>query len=147
MSNFYSNSKYSNEKPNYKINRLYSNKKEKICLMFHPLFITGKDPMWEDWNCYKYPMMIYMTDYQKLLIPYFEKIFPLKDPIDDTVQEYFDVCFDNWIGKSDWIKFINLIKADLDKKSESEKKFYFEVISWLETALTETDVIVVEGNL
>lgn len=77
MSNFYSDSQYSNKKPDYKINRLYSDKKEKIYLMFLPLFITGKDPMWEDWNCYKYPMMIYMTDYERLIVPYFDKIFPL----------------------------------------------------------------------
>ena len=43
---------------------------------------------------------IYKQDYE-LLLGYFNKIYPVKDAFDGTLEPVFDVCFCNWIGKRD----------------------------------------------
>lgn len=144
MSNFFVYNSGEKEEP--VILRLYSKANERIRLMFCPLKMMDRDPEWEDWNSYKFPLEIYITDYDKLLIPYFNRLFPVSDPISAENQEYFDVCFDNWIGRSDWIRFMDMIKNDLEQKSEDEKTFYMKLSDWIDTALEETDVIVVVGN-
>ena len=60
-----------------------------------------------------------------MLLGYFEKIYPTKDAFNGTPELAFDVCFDNWIGKSDWKIIIDEINKDIDNHSENEKEFFF----------------------
>lgn len=102
---------------------------------------------WENWHCYRSILTIFRKDYERLLIPYFNQIFPTVDPIEGKVQDCMEACFANWIGKEAWIKFISLIQEDIPQKSNQEQDFYKEVCTWLMTCLTQTDVIVVDGTL
>ena len=104
-------------------------KKEKIFLRFQPLRMTGSDPQWEDWNCYDNLLLVYQTDYNWLLMPYFEQLFPIADPINKNIQDRINVCFDNWIGKEDWQRFFCFIKNDMQIKIEElqKKKSTFEI--------------------
>lgn len=129
--------------------RLYAPTSEKICLTFNPLKmsqIPGWNPQWEEWHCYRNPLVIYLQDYEKLLMPYFERLYPTKDAFSGEVETYFDVCFDNWLGQKDWTKFISEIEGEFYIFSEEEKTFYKELINWIYTALAYTSIIVVEGN-
>ena len=56
---------------------------------------------------------IYKQDYE-LLLGYFNKIYPVKDAFDGTLEPVFDVCFCNWIGKRDWYRIIDEIERDLN---------------------------------
>lgn len=129
--------------------RLYAPKNERILLNFNPLRISDKpgwNPAWEEWHCYAEPLRIYRQDYE-LLLGYFNKIYPVKDTFNGNLQTVFDVCFDNWIGKDDWLKIISEIEQDL-KNIYGEKKPFFEAfVKWLREALDNTSIIVVDGNL
>ena len=128
--------------------RLYTQIGEKIHMAFMPLRPDcGNDPQWEDWNCYRSILAIGWPDCEQLLIPTLKQIFPVKDPINGEVQEEFDLCFDNWIGKEDWERWILLVRDCLPSLSEKESAFLFSVLEWIETALTYTTVMVVESNL
>ena len=99
--------------------RLSAPKSEKICLEFNPLKMSCEpdwNPMWEEWHCYISPLRIYKQDYE-LLLDYFNKIYPIKDAFDGTLEPVFDVCFCNWIGKSDWHSIIDEIEQDLNRVS------------------------------
>lgn len=136
-------------KQTYKELRLSAPQNEKILLIFNPLRISdepNRNPMWEEWHCYSSPLKIYKQDYE-LLLEYFNRIYPIKDAFDGTIQSDFDVCFDNWIGKDDWHKIIFEIKKDIDDFSYSKKDFFQNFVKWLEEALEYTTIIVVEGNL
>ena len=78
---------------------------------------------------------------------YFKKIYPFVDASDGTLRQEFDLCFDNWIEKNDWLKIIDEIEHNLEHISDSERKFLSDFIKWLEEALKHTTIIVVEGNL
>ena len=103
-------------------------------------------PMWEEWHCYRSPLRIYKQDYE-LLVDYINKIYPVLDAFDGTLVQKFDVCFDNWIGKSDWIRIIFEIEKDLKSVLDGERTFLTEFLEWLKEALKHTSIIVVEGNL
>ena len=127
---------------------LYTQSGEKIHLAFLPLRPDyGNDPQWEDWNCYRSILTIGWPDCEQLLIPTLKQIFPVKDPTNGEVQEEFDICFDNWIGKEDWERWIVLVRGNLSSMSTEESIFLRSILEWIETALTYTSVIVVEGNL
>lgn len=129
--------------------RLNAPKGEKIFLEFNPLKISDTpdwNPMWEEWHCYSSPLRIYKQDYE-LLVDYFNKIYPIKDAFDGTLEQAFDVCFDNWIGKSDWQRIILEIEQDLNRIFDGKKLFLWNFLEWLKEALKHTSVIVVEGNL
>lgn len=128
--------------------RLYTQSGEKIHMAFLPLRPDcGNDPQWEDWNCYRSILTIGWPDCEQLLIPTLKQIFPVKDPTNGEVQEEFDLCFDNWIGKEDWERWILLVRDCLPSLSEKESAFLFSVLEWIEIALTYTTVMVVESNL
>lgn len=140
-------SDYKNQK--YIELRLYAPKSEKILLDFNPLKLSDEpewNPTWEDWHCYAAPLRIYRQDYE-LLLDYFNKIYPVKDPFNGALQPAFDVCFDNWIGKDDWLKIIFEIERDFENTSDDKKHFFTSFLEWLREALNHTSVIVVEGNL
>ncbi len=129
--------------------RLNAPKSEKIFLDFNPLKISdmpGWNPMWEEWHCYSSPLRIYKQDYERL-IDYFNKMYPVKDPFDATVEQAFDVCSDNWIGESDWLKIIFEMERNLNHVSHEERSFFTDFLNWLKEALKYTSIIVVEGNL
>lgn len=128
--------------------RIYAPKSEAVYLDFNPLKISNKsdwNPLWEEWHCYSSPLRIYKQDYN-LLLKYFNKIYPTKDAIDNSISLSFDICSDNWIKKSDWQIIVDEIENDNDLVCENEKKFFLDFLNWIKTALTYTTVIVVEGN-
>lgn len=128
--------------------RLYAPKSERILLNFNPLKVSsepGWNPAWVEWHCYAAPLRIYLQDYE-LLLEYFNKIYPIKDAYNGTSEPVFDVCFDNWIGKDDWLKIIYEIEEDFDNISCDKKPFFTAFLEWLREALNNTSIIVVEGN-
>ncbi len=129
--------------------RLNAPKTEKICLEFNPLRMSCNpewNPIWEEWHCYASPLRIYKQDYE-LLLSYFNKIYPIKDAFDGTLEPIFDVCFYNWIGKSDWFRIIDGIERDLNHVNNSKKVLFMDFLAWVKEALKYTSIIVVEGNL
>lgn len=129
--------------------RLYAPESEKILLDFNPLKISEVPdwiPLWEEWHCYPTPLRIYLQDYEKLLIKYFNRIFPTVDAVDGTPEDYFDQCSIFWIGENDWLKFINEIEKDKSSFTNEETSFYQSLISWIKEALKYTKIIVVKGN-
>ena len=78
---------------------------------------------------------------------YFNKIYPIKDAFDGTLEQEFSVCVDNWIGKNDWIKIIFEIEKDLNGVLDGERIFLTGFLEWLKEALKYSSIIVVEGNL
>ena len=124
----------------------YGNSKEKIRLDFLPYKNTGDNKQWDKWHPDDY-LRIYASDYVKLL-PYIEKIFPLVDPVNGEIQDYFDECYDNWISVNDWREIVASIKKDITNiENGVEILFFNKFISWIEKQMTWADIIVVEGNL
>ena len=77
--------------------RLNAKKNKKIFLDFNPLKISDtpdQNPKWEEWHCYSNPLRIYKQDYE-LFVDSFNKIYPIMDAFDGTLDQAFDVCFDN----------------------------------------------------
>ncbi|GHU34821.1 hypothetical protein FACS1894172_15640 [Spirochaetia bacterium] len=69
----------------------------------------------------------------ELLIDYIKELYPLKNPINNKIEK----CFDNWIGKEDWGKLFQNIKANIEQEQHTvETIFYEKFIKY----------IVVEGN-
>lgn len=126
--------------------RLYAPQNEIVCLKFFPLCRKNVNPQWEDWHCYRSVLTILKEDYRRLLLPYFNEVFPVKDPISGELQVGLNICFDNWIPKDTWSMWLSLIQGELQQKTALEHAFYQELLAWVETALTFTDVIIVEGN-
>ncbi|MCI9354400.1 MAG: BdrN protein [Firmicutes bacterium] len=129
--------------------RLNAPKTEKVCLEFNPLRMARDphwNPMWEEWHCYASPLRIYKQDYE-LLLSYFDKIYPIKDAFDGTLEPVFDVCFYNWIGKSDWLRLIDEIEQDLNCVNNGKKVLLTNFLAWVKKALKHTSIIVVESNL
>ena len=141
------NPKY--ERQEYLELRLNAPEGEKILLEFNPLKTSDTadwNPTWEEWHCYGHPLRIYQQDY-KCLVDYFNKIYPIMDAFNGTLEQAFDVCFDNWIGKSDWVRIILEIEQDLNCILDGEKTFLMDFLEWVKEALKHTSIIVVEGNL
>ena len=137
------------QKQEYMELRLDAPKSEKICLEFNPLRMSCEpdwNPMWEEWHCYTSPLRIYKQDYE-FLLGYFNKVYPIKDAFDGTLEPVFDVCFYNWIGKSDWFRIIDEIERDLNRVNDDKRVLLTDFISWIKKALKHTSIIVVEGNL
>lgn len=129
--------------------RLNAPESEKIFLEFNPLKISDTpdwNPKWEEWHCYRSPLRIYSQDYE-LLVDYFNKIYPIMDAFDGTLEQAFDICFDNWIGKSDWLRIIFEIEHDLNCVIHGKRVFLVDFLEWLKEALKHTSIIVVTGNL
>ena len=129
--------------------RLNSPLYENIRLDFNPLKISdvsGQEPSWKDWHCYRNPLRVYSPDFD-ILVSYFNKVYPIIDASDNTERDSFDVCFDNWVKEDDWIKIIDHIEADLINYSKVEQDFLKTFVDWIKEALQYTSVIVVEGNL
>jgi hypothetical protein len=130
--------------------RCYSNFEEKICLEFFPCKNTVANITWEEWHSKK-SLVVFFTDYRKLLIDYICEIYPIKDITNNTTVKSFDECFDNWIEKNYWVKILEKIKirmnANSNRLSKMEKEFYNNFVEWIEKELEWADIIVVEGNM
>ncbi len=120
---------------------------EKIFLKFYPCKNLGENISFD--YIYKQDCLtVYETDYNKLLLPFINEIFPLIDPTNNEMQENFDVCFDNWIDKDSFYNMIDDIKNEIKKiTSKNEIEFYIKFIEWFETKSKSFDLIMVEGNL
>lgn len=105
------------------------------------------DMQWEDWNCYD-SLFIYWTDYERLLVPELEKLFPLEDPDPNGwgTQEYFDVCSLNWLGADKWKEFISALEKKYPTLTCEEKLFMDEIIPIMRGFLDVSDIICIEGN-
>lgn len=128
------------------IYRCYSDLDEKIGLAFYPCKNLGAAITWEECHSAE-PLIVFHTDYTSLLIDHFRIIYPTTDPTDGRLVEAFDECFDNWIGKEDWLKIMAQIKQKAHRFTELERAFYANVMEWLEKELEWADLILVEGNL
>lgn len=127
---------------------VYDGEGNEVHLTFLPLRPDcGNDPQWEDWNCYRSILTIGWPDCERLLIPALRQLFPVKDPTNGEVQEEFDLCFDNWIGKEDWERWILLVRDSLLSMTAEEAAFLRSILEWMETALTHTSAMIVESNL
>jgi hypothetical protein len=120
----------------------YGSEKEKPVLQFSPCSRT-QDIQWEDWNYTEY-LFIPKTDYMKLLKDYIEKIFPINDPENNEIEEYFDVSSITWIGKKDWERLIKIIEEHKSTNTK-EIEFYNKFINWIKEQLMSVEVIVVDG--
>jgi len=111
------------QKQEYMELRLNSPLYENIRLDFNPLKISdvsGQEPSWKDWHCYRNPLRVYSPDFD-ILVSYFNQVYP--------------------------IIVIHNIEVDLINFSKEEKEFLNTFIDWITDALQHTSVIVVEGNL
>lgn len=126
--------------------RLYSERRESICMEFLPCS-NRIAPRWEEWHNYKFPLIVYFTDYRKLLITHLERAFPIVNPVTGHNQETFNEYFDNWIPQNAWNEIIASIKSDWAMYSKGECAFFESFLFWLNRALLETELIVVDGNL
>jgi len=128
--------------------RVYADKTEKICYEFQPIRRDSApdwNPQWEEWHSYAEPLRIYQTDFDRLVKKYIISLFPCADAFDGTLQEEFDFCFDNWLSASEYQKLIK--KIEEDTVPAEQEAFYRELTEWLDKALTQTDMIVIESNL
>lgn len=137
---------------NRKVLRCYSAEDEKVLLDFYPLENKGSDMSLIDLREFdselnRELLVVYRTDYDKFLIDYFKRAFPLLNPTDGEMQERFDVCWDNWIGAETWNDIITNIQKDISKPlPTNELAFYMDFIGWVKQQLTWADMIVIEGN-
>ncbi len=129
--------------------RCHSELNEEIRLTFYPCKNLGENMTWEECHSAK-PLIIFREDYTKLLLHYLTEIHPTTDPTNNQIIQQFDECFDNWIGKNDWLKIIARINQDIqqtdNRLTKLEKEFYENMIEWLENNLEWADLIMVEGN-
>jgi len=133
-----------------KILRCYSAEDEKILLEFYPFKDITSDLYPGDFYDFENEtLVVYITDYTRLLLKYLQPVFPLPDPTGGAVQEYFDVCWDNWMAADTWREIINNIEHDLWNENSppaNETAFYTEFINWLKSQLTWAALIAVNGN-
>lgn len=123
----------------------YSDGREPIWLRFWPCR-CDENISWEEWYQCKDPLTVYAADYEKLLLPFFKAAFPLPDPTNREIQEYFDVCGVNWIGREAWKEILKNIRG-AEARTGEELAFYEAFVRWVSGELEEWEVIEVEGNL
>ena len=133
---------------NFKELRLYSEPREKIYYDFQPVkkhFVPDWNPQWEEWHSYPNPLRIYLTDFERLLRKYVLLLFPSQDACDGSLQQNFDPCFDNWLSVSEFHKLMDAVRKDTIPPEQNA--FYQAFLQWLEQAVSESDIIVIESNL
>lgn len=123
----------------------YSSASEKICLTFYPCLNKGAGTSYDEAYSFLEPLKIYQTDYDRLIIPYLQRIFPIKDPTNQSIQDEFDYFFDNWIAKEDFFRFIALLE-EREPVTPAESQFYSIFIGWVQKELSWAEMIMVEGN-
>ena len=129
--------------------RLYSLDEEMIYLEFCPVHVSENwDIQFVDWNTYD-SLLIFRTDYEKLLIPALDELFPVYDPAPDGwgLQEEFDRMGPNFIGAEDWRRLMGLLEKRREISQDPEKQFYDEVLSYFEWAEKVSGYFCIDGNL
>jgi len=132
--------------------RCYSSVDEKICWSLHPI------KRYEDYRTYtrldlnKMPqLIIFRTDYEKLLLEHIQAIYPITDPQSYEIEQCFCQTSENWIGKSDWQIIMLRIEAELKRVSnrlpKPEREFYLNFLTWIERELDKADIIIIDCNL
>lgn len=80
------------------------------------------------------------------VIDAFRSVFPLENPWNKNIEEYFDVCGHNYFDKNTCRIIIKKIKQT--KTNELKvTKFKNELIEWLNDKLTYADYLAIYGNL
>ena len=80
------------------------------------------------------------------VIDVFRSVFPLENPWNKNIEEYFDVCGHNYFDKNTCRIIIE--KIEQTKTGELKvTKFKNELIEWLNDKLTYADYLVIYGNL
>lgn len=128
--------------------RCYSENREKIYLTFYPI----QEKEYREYtfnNSDRLCLVVFDTDYSKLLLEYLKKVYPFQNPITEELETKFDECFENLIDKKNWELILNHIKQGMviNKPVEKEIEFYLKFIEWIEDKLLTADFILVEGNL
>ena len=62
---------------------------EHIRLDFNPFKISdvsGHEPSWKDWHCYRKPLRVYSPDFD-VLVSYFNKVYPIIAPIGSDIPD------------------------------------------------------------
>ncbi|MBQ2581129.1 MAG: hypothetical protein II574_05825 [Ruminococcus sp.] len=129
--------------------RLYSADSEKIFLEFKPVREqNGKELQWVDWNCYD-SVFVYQTDYNKLLVPALEKLFPLQDPdpLGWGMQDCFDATSMNWLGADKWNEYISALEQSRETLNKEEQMFIDTLLPMFRSFTEKSGIICVEGNL
>ena len=131
--------------------RLYSDDTELIRLEFKPVYmysLKNESMSWEDWNHYD-SICIYKTDYEKLLLPVIQSLFPVTDPDPNGfgIQESFDLTSTNFLGKEDWKKLIEELTKCMKSSNKAESDFYDSVLGCLKDFMLKSDWFCIEGNL
>ncbi len=101
--------------------RYYSEPKEKICLQFFPCKNFGEDTSL-DYVYNQRPLTIYHQDYHDLLLEHLKGIYPIGDPRNNKKIDSFDQCFDNQIGKVDWLKIKDEINFKIGRNKNRPPK-------------------------
>ena len=129
--------------------RLYSEDKEKIFLEFCPVRVPDDwDIQAKDWDCYD-SLRVFRSDYERLLSPLIEKLFPLKDldPYYGGEQEYFDATGPNWTDIAEWEHLKELLAENSKISTPEEQEFYTEVLRYFEWAESVSGYFCIDGNL
>ena len=103
----------------------YSEPKEKICLQFFPCKNFGEDTSL-DYVYNQWSLTIDYQDYHDLLLEYLKGIYPIVDPTNNERIDSFDQCFDNWIGKGDWLKIKDEINVKIGRNKNRPPKIELE---------------------
>ncbi|WP_295153507.1 hypothetical protein [uncultured Ruminococcus sp.] len=139
----------SHRKPLYNVTemRLYSADNEKIELEFKPMYIPEDRAVdWDDFNRYD-SMMIFQTDYERLLSPLIDSLYPLTAPDTGEVENALDYCFENFIGSDDRTQLLVLIEEKAHTCADEEREFYNELLLFLKEAEKKSPYLCIEGNL
>ena len=139
----------SHRKPLYNVTemRLYSADNEKIEVEFKPMDIPeDKAVDWDDFNRYD-SIMIFQTDYERLLSPLIDSLYPLTAPDTGEIENALDYCFENFIGSEDRKKLLMLIDEKARTCDGDDREFYGELLAFLKEAEKKSPYLCIEGNL
>jgi hypothetical protein len=59
-------------------------------------------------------------------LEYLKGIYPIVDPTNNERIDSFDQCFDNWIGKGDWLKIKDEINVKIGRNKNRPPKIELE---------------------
>ncbi|MGY3777677.1 hypothetical protein [Isobaculum melis] len=133
---------------NIKMIQCYSDLNETVVLDFMPCKEEDYDFIYDFYDQTNTEFLrIFETDYTRLIGPYLQPLFPLRDPITFELQPKFDSCFDQLLSKEDWEKLLDVLTFEaLPNVIKKEKYFYESFISWHKKQLGWADMIMIEGN-
>ena len=129
--------------------RLYSENRERIFLEFCPVYVSeNTDIQAKDFDTFD-SLRIFISDYEKLVSPFIEKLFPLKgdDPYYGGAQEKFDATGENWLCAEEWLRLKDMLAENSRISSPEEQGFYDEVLRYFAWAENKSGLFCISGNL